>query len=683
MTTPPQKALPLRHAALGMALMLACLVLAALALRVIGERTLRGGAEQFAQSYVRFLRDTTPGLPRLIEAGELDEATRDQLARARRVGEVYRFKVFDREGRLLLASDDLDANDPLTATRDHAPRRGGSARAHGAPAEALAGDIVSVLRSGSGEADRPLTYVEVYVPWRADGRVAGLVEVYLDQSARQARLREAFGLATLVMLALALVLGGMGLAYLANQRDARRRSDARARWLVEHDALTGALNRAGFAAALGASLGAREDASGSGPAREALAVLCIDLDRFRPINEAHGAAAGDAVLRECTRRLRGLLERGDALARVGADEYALLHHGATDEVGLARLAQRVVDALGEPFEIAGRAVHCGASVGAVPVAADAVDLGVEAVLRQADAAMARAKRAGGGRFAFYDADAEHRVEERRLLAEDLRSALHRGELLLHYQPLFDREGRVLLGYEALMRWRHPVRGMVPPSEFIPLAEETGLIEALGAWALREACVEAARWPGAISVAVNLSAAQFHGRIELPALVAECLADSGLPPTRLVLEITESLLMSDTDSVVRTLQALSRTGVSVAMDDFGTGYSSLGSLWRFPFSKVKIDRAFVKDLVGDERVALIVRSIVSLAHSLAMRVTAEGVETAAQAALLARLGCDELQGYLLGRPAPAPALDHAEAVEAVPEQPTAPHWDELATRPAPL
>jgi EAL domain-containing protein (putative c-di-GMP-specific phosphodiesterase class I) len=254
---------------------------------------------------------------------------------------------------------------------------------------------------------------------------------------------------------------------------------------------------------------------------------------------------------------------------------------------------------------------------------------------------------------------------------------------MHYQPIFAADGRSLLGYEALMRWPHPGRGMVPPNEFIPLAEASGLIEALGLFALERACAEAARWPGALTVSVNLSAAQFQGRHDLAALVQHCLQTSGLAPERLVLEITESLLMSDAESVVRTLNALALMHVHIAMDDFGTGYSSLGSLWRFPFDKVKIDRAFVKDLEHDDRVALVVRSIVALSHSLGMRVTAEGVETPAQAATLRRLGCDELQGFLLGRPAPSPSLRHEGAVHLPVEAPEPPDFDTLRTQPAPL
>jgi diguanylate cyclase (GGDEF)-like protein len=660
--------------ALALALLCGGLLLALLALRAIGERTLRGGAEQIATGYVKFMRDSAPGLDRLFETGRLDADTRDRLAGLRRLGEVYRFKVFDAQGQPLLASDHLDAADPPAASRQHWPGRDANGRPYPAPAEALAGRAVLEVRHGGGEVDRPATYIEAYVPSLKDGRVIGVVEVYLDHTARFARMRSALWQIGAVLTALLMLVGGLTLAGLAQARAASRRSEERAHWLAEHDPLTGAINRTCFVQALAERLA-------DPAAAPRCAVLSIDLDRFRLVNEAHGHAAGDAILREVATRLRELLRPGELMARLSADEFALLLADAADVETLARLAQRVVEALAEPYVVGKTPLEASASVGVVGI--DAAGVGAAELLHRADVAVARAKQAGGGRFSFYDPSLDRDLEERRLLAQALREAAAAGVLEMHYQPLYAADGVTLLGYEALMRWPHPTRGMVPPAVFIPLAEATGQIGALGALALERACTEAARWPGALSVAVNLSAAQFGDGDALVALVQRCLAHSGLPPERLVLEITESLLMSDVESVVRTLNALAMMHVQIAMDDFGTGYSSLGSLWRFPFGKVKIDRAFVKDLEHDDRVALVVRSIVSLAHSLAMRVTAEGVETPRQAAMLRRLGCDELQGFLFGRPAPAGALSHAGAADTRPERPAAPHWDDLATRPAAL
>lgn len=669
----PLQRAAVRHFAIGVALLGCSVAIAWWMLRHIGERTLSAGAEQIAVGHAQFMHGQAPGLDRLFDQHTLDDATRDQLARMRRLGEVIGFRFFDAQGRLLLASEHLDAPDPVGASR-----RAWPASAQAVPTSALAGRNVVELQRGPGDWGLPSIMAVAFVAAVRDGRVIGVTAIDLDHSARFGRMRIAMMQAT-VVIGLGLALVGCAFWWMrARHRAERREADERLRFLVEHDVLSGALNRQSFNAALQRALD-RWRASGEG-----FALLCIDLDRFSDINDAHGHAVGDEVLRHTAERLRAMLRHGDTLARLGADEFAVLQSGTSGSDDVARLAQRIVDALGEPFDIDAAAVHSGASVGAV-LPSDRTDRAAD-LLHHAEVALSRAKLAGRRRFAFYDAEIDRQQAERRALTEDLRDALADGALALHYQPILDRDGRTLLGYEALMRWRHPTRGMVPPGVFIPLAEATGQIEALGTWALETACAEAARWPGALTVSVNLSAAQFQDRgdgSDLASVVRRCLRASGLPAERLVLEVTESLLMSDADSVVCTLNALALMHVHVAMDDFGTGYSSLGSLWRFPFDKVKIDRAFTKGLESDDRVALIVRSIVSLAHSLGMRVTAEGVETMPQAAILRRLGCDELQGFLFGRPEPAHALVHEGAIEREPDRPTAPDWGELVTRSAPL
>ena len=285
----------------------------------------------------------------------------------------------------------------------------------------------------------------------------------------------------------------------------------------------------------------------------------------------------------------------------------------------------------------------------------------EDLMIKADLALYRAKADGRGTFSFYDIAMDRQMKSRRELTRDLRDAILTGQMSVHYQPLHGSDGKALMGYEALLRWQHPDRGNVTPAQFIPLAEETGLIDDIGLWVLRRACTDAASWPPPLTVAVNLSAAQFT-RGNLVEQVSQALADSGLPAGRLELEITESLLMNNSEQVMKTLQSLAAMGVSIAMDDFGTGYSSLAYLWRFPFNKVKIDRAFTHSLVDDPKVGKIVHSIVTLAHSLDIRVNAEGVETPSQMAALQEHGCDELQGFLLGRPGPLKGLTHAGFIE---------------------
>jgi EAL domain-containing protein (putative c-di-GMP-specific phosphodiesterase class I) len=281
---------------------------------------------------------------------------------------------------------------------------------------------------------------------------------------------------------------------------------------------------------------------------------------------------------------------------------------------------------------------------------------IDQLMHKADLALFRAKTDGRGTFSFYDARLDEQLQLRRDLTRELGLAIDKGELALHFQPLFDADGVTLTGYEALARWQHPLRGNIPPLTFIGLAEDSGLIEPLGRWVLKAACLEAVRWPRPLTVAVNLSAAQFQ-QGDLVELVRATLIETGLPAGRLELEVTESLLIGSPEPVVGMLRTLAASGVRLAMDDFGTGYSSLAYLWRFPFHKLKIDRAFTQNLESDPKVRVIVKSIISLAHSLEIRVNAEGVETTGQMTALRRLGCDELQGFLLGRPAPVETLAH--------------------------
>lgn len=426
------------------------------------------------------------------------------------------------------------------------------------------------------------------------------------------------------------------------------RSITAMRHLANHDALSGALNRTSFREALRAA-GAGHAEGGPG-----FAVLCVDLDRFKEVNDTLGHAAGDEVLRQATRRLDLAVRHGDRVARLGGDEFAVLQAEVASHADVVALAERIVNALTMPYEVAGQRVQCGGSVGAA--VHDVNARGEDDLLRKADLALYRAKASGRSTFIFYDATMGEEQQNRRTLTHDLRDAIGTDQMSLAFQPLYASDGRALTGYEALLRWQHPTRGIIGPAEFIPMAEEAGLIDALGRWVLQRACADAAGWPAPLSVAVNLSAAQFRnpGLVEV---IRAALESARLAPDRLEIEITESLLMSHAEEVLVTLQKLSAMGIRIAMDDFGTGHSSLAYLWRFPFHKVKIDRSFTHNLGIDPKVDLIVRSIISLAHALGIRVTAEGIETASQMAKLQKYGCDELQGHLLGHPQPLQDLSH--------------------------
>jgi len=428
----------------------------------------------------------------------------------------------------------------------------------------------------------------------------------------------------------------------------RKRADERIAFLAHHDVVTSLPNRPAFTERLASAL---DRAAAIG---ERFAVLCIDLDRFKEINDVFGHSVGDAVLCEVSKRLQAAV--GDAfLARVGGDEFTVITMGGAQPANAEALADRLLAALEDAIEIDGRHLRVGLSVGIAVYPTDGADATM--LLANADAALYRAKAEARGSIQFFDADLDRQLRDHRTLQHDLSLAIDRGQLSLHYQPLAKVSGEVL-GFEALVRWQHPIRGMIPPATFIPPAEESGLIISIGEWVLRKACHEAASWPKTLRIAVNLSPMQFCHR-DFPTLVHSVLLETGLSPNRLELEITESVLIDDFFRGVSILRRLKALGVRIVMDDFGTGYSSLSYLHSFTFDKIKIDRVFISDLERNNQSATIVRAVIGLARGLELPVAAEGVETEGQLAILAHEGCDEIQGFLLGRP--YPIEDYAELV----------------------
>lgn len=635
---------------------------------------LKSEAEHTALQWAIYLRDTVPDLDRIFAGGGLTPDAINELGRLRRVGEVFRYKLYSPAGDELLVSDDIvpDAGAAGVFVRTVPTQRVNVEKVHDL---VLRGDRLIELKRATG-GDRPPIYSEAYVPVMRDGKVLGVVEVYVDQTERAQRITRSFRQVAGAVAVVLLVLFGIAFSQWLVKLRQQRRSEDQVRYLAQHDPLTGVLNRAGFNEAL------REAEQRAARGSAGFAVLCIDLDRFKEINDSLGHAAGDDALGQASTRLRAAVRQFDIVARVGGDEFAVLQSGVHRADDVSTLAQRIVDALSPTYEIASHRVPGGASVGAAVYGTDGAHAGE--LLHKADLALYRAKAEGRGRFSFYDAHTDQNLQARRSMIRDLRTALAQDGLTLHFQPLYEGDGTTLSGYEALARWTRPGHGPVSPMEFIPLAEEAGLIGELGEWVLRRACQEAVRWPESVGLSVNLSAAQFRG--DLVGCVSRCLQEAGLPGHRLELEITESLLLHNTDAALQTLHALAGMGVRIVMDDFGTGYSSLAYLWRFPFDKLKIDRAFTQNLENDPKVDLIVRSIVSLAHSMNIRVNAEGVETAAQLARLQEHGCDELQGFLLGRPAEAARLDHSKA-RAQAREATLPRavtdFGELQTVSAPL
>ncbi|GMO39742.1 MULTISPECIES: putative bifunctional diguanylate cyclase/phosphodiesterase [Bradyrhizobium] len=416
-------------------------------------------------------------------------------------------------------------------------------------------------------------------------------------------------------------------------------NEARISHLAHHDALTDLPNRSAFNAVLGERLERAQEAATS------FAVLSLDLDRFKEVNDVFGHPVGDLLMRAAADRLAEEAD-GAFVARIGGDEFMILMPDDISRDDVLALAERLVETIGQELEVDDYLSHVGLSVGIAFYPDDGVNAAT--LLANADSALYRAKREGRGRVRFFESEMDQELRDRRLLQHDLRLALEQNQFLVYFQPQARVDGEVI-GFEALLRWNHPTRGFVPPDQFIPLAEENGLIVQIGEWVLREACREAASWPRPLQVAVNLSPIQFQAG-DLERSIHQILLETGLTPTRLEVEITEGVLIGDFTRALNLLRRLKALGIRIAMDDFGTGYSSLSYLQSFPFDKIKIDRSFISNLEATPQSAEIVRAVLSLAHALRIPVIAEGVETEAQRAFLAREACEEMQGYLVGRPA---------------------------------
>jgi diguanylate cyclase (GGDEF)-like protein len=432
--------------------------------------------------------------------------------------------------------------------------------------------------------------------------------------------------------------------WLATHEDVteRQRSEDRIAHMARHDALTDLPNRVLLLEQLNHEI--KRVKRG-----ECLAVLCLDLDQFKSVNDALGHHIGDELLKLVGERLRGCTRELDIVARMGGDEFAIIMTQMEQAADAATLSKRIRDSVIKPYQIEGHQIVTDISIGISVAPMDAVES--TELLRNADMALYDAKGDGRGTFRFFEPEMNTRMKVRRELEMDLRRALASEQFELHYQPLVTLETNDVNGFEALLRWHHPTRGLVSPAEFIPIAEETGLIVPLGEWVLKAACTEAVDWPEHIKVAVNLSPAQLNCR-NLVTMVKTALEETGMPPERLQLEITETVLLQNTFTTLATLHELRKMGVQIALDDFGTGYSSLSYLRSFPFDKIKIDRSFIQDLSNGAEPLAIVNAVAGLAKCLNMTSTAEGVETQQQMDVLQSIGCTEMQGYLFSHARPA-------------------------------
>jgi diguanylate cyclase (GGDEF)-like protein len=542
---------------------------------------------------------------------------------------VLRYELYDQSGALTFTSGlsamrlDHDLTGMLVSPADAAPQ-------------------VALYHSS---ASAPTDFAAITIPLAVSGKPHGTLVVYLDQTDQAAVLSRYFNLVaaiTLLLLSLGIAVPG-AIAWIRENQ--RRKAEEQLHYLEAHDPLTGLSNRKSFGEDLAEAMQRMHHD------RTHIAVLCLDIDKFKAINEAADHSGGDQVLRDIGARIQSSLRESDLIARLGADEFAIALVDITNLGDVMAFMNRLVEVLRRPIQVGGKEMLVTTSVGIALAPADGDTAPM--VLRHAGIALARAKGDGGQRMCFFEQSMDKALQRRRMVEHELRLALGREEFEVVYQPQFDLATESQCGSEALVRWQHPVHGKIAPGHFISVAEDTGLIVPLGEWVLRRACADAVKWPEPLFVSVNLSPAQFRDG-DVAETVAQVLKETGLPPERLELEITENLLINDTEEVLGKLNRLRQLGVAIAMDDFGTGYSSLSYLARFPFSKIKIDRQFIRNMTRDPAMRAIVKTIIALGKSLDVTITAEGVETEEQAAMLREFGCPQVQGFLYGYPGAADA-----------------------------
>ena len=617
-------------AAIGM-VVLACAVY--LGINTAVNRAVSADAEHKAREWAAYFIEQMPNLERLIATGNPDARQNEVIKTAAKVGDVFRFKLYNQRGDLTLVSNE-GASTVLKASEDDS-----------AIALAVMSARISKvsLNDGTGKTDRPPVYVAAYVPIIDDhGGARGAVEVYIDQTATASLFKTSFAALSLALaLAGALAFGLPMMAYLLRSRQVSE-ARQRAEYLAHYEPMTGLLNRATFSDKLDSILRGRA----RGPS---LALVLLDVDDFKGINDMHGHEAGDEFLIHVAKCIERLCRETDLAARPGGDEFILALTGRS-ELEVTEMVKQLMRSITEPIVRGGKSLSAKLSAGIYMVNRD-ID-GMEDAMHKADMALHQAKLDGRNTYRLFSEDLENGMRARRELEQLIRTTAEQEGFELHYQALLHTDSGACAGFEALLRFPDGKGGYISPLTCIPVIEAMGLINVVGKWVIEEAARTAATWPSHLSVAVNLSVKQFEDG-QLAGHVKNALAATGLKPKRLELEVTETLLMHNTEANARQLSELRKLGVTIAMDDFGTGYSSLGYLWQFRFDKLKIDQSFVAALNHqDKKPREILDTIIMLGHKLEMTVTAEGIETADQAEVLSALGCDQVQGFLYGRPVPA-------------------------------
>jgi diguanylate cyclase (GGDEF)-like protein len=603
--------------------------------RITTDYLLYHDATSTARNWARLLTETVTDLEQIAGGEQPTKASMTLFDWAQKAGEVFRYEIYNREGYSQLVSDHGVTQVNISAFSADAVRT-----------VTINGPIVAV-RAGTPPG-QPAFYALAYVPVIVDGRPVAIVAAYVDETENQEVYYRTSLIAAVSLCAGAAFSFGLPAFAWYRRTKEKQQADRRIRFLAHHDALTGLANRAQLIEKLEAALAVL-------PLRgDSLAVHFLDLDRFKQVNDSLGHDGGDFLLKTIAERLRVVIRIDDVVARLGGDEFVVIQAGITGKDQAEEFAHRIISAISTPMKLKDRPFTAMCSVGVALAPADGTD--PERLLKSADLALYKAKADGRNCVRFFLPEMDIELLARFELERVVRDAVLHDRFELHYQPIFEISEHRLIGYEALIRLPSEGGVLIPPLVFIPVAEDLRLIDKIGEWVLREACRAAATWPRDLTVAVNLSPAQFLAG-SVSNIVADALKAAGLAPHRLELEITETLLLGNSEAILAELQKLKAMGVAIVMDDFGTGYSSLSYLWRFPFDKIKIDRSFMQAFDGSARDAkTVVKTIIALGRELNMRVTVEGVETAKQAAFVDKADGDQVQGYFFGRPIPATEVD---------------------------
>jgi diguanylate cyclase (GGDEF)-like protein len=631
------------------------------AVKFTTDYLLHENATSVARNWARYLTENVTDLEQIAAGEQPSAASMAFFSAASKAGQVFRYEIFNRDGFSQLVS-----NRNSISLVDLSEFSADAARS------IMSAQPIVAAKNGR-TAGFPSFFAEAYVPIVSNQRPIAVVAAYVDQTEQRDTFARAFLItAASLCLLIAFAFGLPAIAWYRRTKE-KHRADQRIRFLAHHDVLTGLANRARLMEKLDDSLASTYEGKGQ------LAVHLLDLDRFKAINDTLGHDGGDALLTEIAKRLRSVVRADDLVARLGGDEFVVVQANIGGRADAENFARRILTELATPLQFKASEIACEGSIGIALAPTDGKD--PDRLLKSADLALFKGKEEGRNCIRFFEPEMDAALVARLTLEKRIRDAVTHDGFVLHYQPIFEMSEHRLIGFEALVRLTAEDGSLIPPAMFIPAAEEMRLIDRIGAWVLREACRSACAWPSHLTVSVNLSPIQFSAG-SVSQLVATALAETGLDPARLELEITENVLLGDGDAVMLELEALKAIGVAIVMDDFGTGYSSLSYLWRFPFDKIKIDRSFMQEFEGSTRDAgTVVKTIIALGRELDMRVTVEGVETAEQVEFLDKADADQVQGFFFGRPvagtelaaqilaslrspAPIPALESAVVERAL-------------------